>query len=67
LIKSLYGFFQRLQWLLIILLLEDFRILKCNNARASGKHEGKILTYKLPGPHPIGGCVAGGVWGTMNV
>jgi hypothetical protein len=69
LIKSfLYGlgFFQWIYWILKSLELNEFKIPTYNIAWNGGKHEGKtLLTYKLPGPHPIGGCVAGGVWETM--
>jgi hypothetical protein len=60
LIKSLYDFFQWFQWLKS-LLLKDFEILKCNAVWNGGKHEVRALACKLPEPHPIGGCVAGGV------
>jgi hypothetical protein len=64
LIKSLYDFFQWFQWLKSLLLV-DFKILKCNAVWNGGKHESSTLTYKVPVPHPIGGCVAGGVRETI--
>jgi hypothetical protein len=67
LIKYLYGFvfFQWIYWIVKSLELKYVKIRKCNAVWNGGKHEDKTLTYKLPGPHPIGGCVAGGMWETM--
>jgi hypothetical protein len=65
LIISLFGFFQWIYLVLERLELRRLKIRKCNAVWDGGKHEGRTLTYKVPGPHPFGGCVAGGVWETM--
>jgi hypothetical protein len=60
LIKSLYDFSQWIYWLLKILEYKVFKIIPYNAVWNGGKYRGKTLTYRLPWPHPIGGCVAGG-------